>query len=98
MSRNLKEVRGEPCRCLGNSILGSEAGKLKGPEVELCLEHLSKRASGAGAEGEEARSAVSGAQSKQSQVGTVRRAFGLGSEGAEKPVEDSEACALKAPL
>ena len=41
---------------------------------------------------------MSGAQSKQSQADTERRAFGLGSEGAEKPVEDSEACALKAPL
>ena len=42
------------------------------------------------AEGEEARSAVLGAQNKQSQVDTVRRAFGSDSEGAEKPVEDSE--------
>ena len=33
---------------------------------------------------------MSGAQSKQSQVDTVRRAFGSGSEGAEKPVEDFE--------
>ena len=71
MSRNLKKVRGEPCRCLGNSILGSKDGKLKGPEVELCLEHLSKRASGAGAE------RVSG-RGRRGEVSSVR-----GSEQAE---------------
>ena len=50
MSRNLKEVRDELCGYLGKSILGSEDSMCKGPEVELCLEHLSKMASGAGAE------------------------------------------------
>ena len=43
-------MRDGPCGYLGKSILGSEDGMCKGPEVELCLEHLSKRASGAAAE------------------------------------------------
>lgn len=33
----------------GNSIVGSENPKCKGPEVELCLKELSKEATGAGA-------------------------------------------------